>query len=430
MEKIFNVLFLMMLLLFDKANAQTVNVGKMSILPGTLVSSKYNFDNASAGTLVNDGELILSSDFNNDGLVFFTDSQNSHIKFIGKKNQKISGSSPAEFTKFNNLFFDNNSKQPAFDVSGNLSISGSSDFTKGIVKINNSGGSIVYEKNATHINTDNESHIDGYIEKIGNTDFSYPTGDNFLYRYAKILPTNASVNTSVRGKYFLQNSNLIYPHSSKAGNLERIDDKEYWEIENESGDPEIMITLSWDQTTTPDFIWKDLKTSEANEEVVTIVRWDKDQKLWVDESGVVEIDANGVGSGTITTFSKVSGFGAFTLGRTKKSNVNDGYVFIYNAVSPNNDGKNDFFRIDGIQKHPNNKVTIYNRWGAKVFETKNYDSKGNVFNGYAEFQGKSAANNNSTLPTGTYFYVLTYEVKNEGTSRNVEKVGYLYLSDN
>lgn len=430
MERIFNALFLMMLLLVGKTNAQTVNLGELAISSGTILASKFNFDNSSTGTLVNDGELVISSDFNNDGLVFFTDSQNSHAKFVGKKHQKISGSSPAEFTKFNNLIFDNNSKQPAFEVSGNISISGSTDFSKGIVKINNSGGSIVYEKDATHINTDNESHIEGYIEKVGNTDFSYPTGDNSHYRYAKIIPTNVSVNTSLRGKYFLQNSSLIYPHSSKAGNLERIDDKEYWEIENESGDPEIMITLSWDQSTTPDFIWKDLKTSDLNEEVVTIVRWDKDQKLWVDESGVVEIDVNGVGSGTVTTFSKVSGFGAFTLARTKKSTKDDGYVFIYNAVSANNDGKNDFFRIDGIQKYPNNKVTIYNRWGAKVFETTNYDSKGNVFNGYAEFQGKSAANNNSTLPTGTYFYVLTYELKNGGTSRNVEKVGYLYLSDN
>lgn len=425
-----NILFFTIFLLKGVTYAQTVNIGELTILPGTLLSSKFNFDNAFSGSLLNDGELVIYSDFNNDGLILFADNQNSSVKFVGKKKQRISGSSPAEYTKFNNIIFDNNSKQPAFEVSGNISISGSTDFSKGIVKIDNSDASIVYEKDASHFNTDNESYIDGYIEKIGNTDFSYPTGDDLHYRYAKVLPTNANVNTSLRGKYFFKNSNLNFIHSSKVGNLERIDDKEYWEIENNSGDPEIMVTLSWDQSTTPDFIWKDLKKSETNEEIITIVRWDKDQKLWVDESGVVEIGINGTGSGTVTSFSKVSGFGVFTLAKIKKSTKNDGYVFIYNAVSPNNDGKNDFFKIDGIQKYPNNQVSIYNRWGAKVFETRDYDSKGNVFDGYAQFQGKKAVNNDNTLPTGTYFYVLNYEIIDEGFSRNVEKVGYLYLSDN
>lgn len=429
MKKKINILFLVIFFVNANIKAQTVNIGELTISSKTQFSSKFNFDNLSTATLLNDGELIILSDFNNDGLVFFTDEQNSYAKFTGKKNQRITGSSSAEFTKFSNLIFDNNSKQPAFEVSSNFSISGNSDFRKGIVNISK-GGSIVYETDATHSNTDSDSHVKGYVEKIGNTDFTYPIGDKSYYRYAKIVPINASIKTAVRGKYFFENSNLLYLHSSKVGNLDRIDDKEYWEIENESGDPEIMITLSWDQETTSDFIWKDLKKLETNEEIITIVRWDKDQKLWVDEGGVAEVGVNGSGSGTVTTFSEVSGFGVFALARTKKSTKNDGYVFVYNAVSPNNDGKNDFFKIDGIQNHPNNKVTIYNRWGAKVFETTNYDSRGNTFNGYAQSQGKSADNNDNKLPTGTYFYVLSYELKNVGTSGNVEKVGYLYLSDN
>ena len=428
MKKINIILFFVILFFNVNIKAQTVNIGELTISPRTVFSSKLNFENSFTGTLLNDGELVIFSDFNNDGLVFFTDNQNSSTKFTGKNNQKISGSSPAEFTKFNNLIFDNSSKQPAFEISGNISISGTSDFRKGIVHISKQGGLILYETDATHLNTDNESHIDGYVEKVGNSDFSFPIGDNSYYRSAKITPTIASVKTSLRGKYFFENSNMLYPHSSKVGNVEQIDDQEYWEIENQSGDAEIMITISWDQTTTSDIIWKDLKRSETNDEIITIVRWDKEQKLWVDEGGVAEIGFNGIESGTVTTFSKVSGFGVFALARIKKSAKNDGYVFVYNAVSSNNDGKNDFFKIDGIQNHPNNRVTIYNRWGARVFETTNYDSKGNVFNGYS--QGKSAASNDSKLPTGTYFYVLSYELKIENGSQNVEKVGYLYLNDN
>ncbi|WP_166922168.1 gliding motility-associated C-terminal domain-containing protein [Flavobacterium poyangense] len=425
MKKRINILFLVIFVHNANLKAQIVNIGELTILPGTVMSSKFNFENSFSGTLINDGELVLFSDFNNDGLVFFTDNENSYTKFIGKKNQKISSSSSAEFTKFNNLLFDNASKQPAFEVSGNISISGSSDFRKGIVNTSKHDGSIVYEKNAGHSNVNNESHIEGYIEKVGNTDFIYPIGANSHYRHAKIIPTTASVKTVIRGKYFFENSNLLYPHSSKVGNLEQIDDKEYWEIENRSGKPEVMITLSWDQETTSEFIYKNLQKSKTDAETITIVRWDKDKKIWVDEGGVVEI-----GSNTITTFSDVSGFGVFALARTKRNTKDDGYVFVYNAVSPNDDGKNDYFKIDGIQNHPNNSVIIYNRWGVKVFEITNYDSKGNVFNGYSQSQGRSAANNDSALPPGTYFYVLNYEVKIDGTSKNMEKVGYLYLSGN
>jgi len=425
-----NILLFVIFFASVNTTAQIVNVGELTILPETLFSSKFNFDNSASGTLLNDGELIFFSDFNNDGFLLFTDSLNSYAKFTGNKNQKITGTSPAEFTKFNNVIFDNSSKQPAFEVSGNISISGSSDFKRGIVNTSKTGGSIVYEIDATHFNADNESHIEGYVEKIGKNDFIYPIGDKSYYRWAKIVPTKASIKTSVIGKYFFENSNLLYSHSSKVGNLDRIDEKQYWEIVNYSGDTEIMITLPWDQQTTSDFIWKDLKNSQTNEEIITIVRWDKDQKLWVDEGGVAEIGGNEPQSGTVTTFSQVSGFGIFALARTKKSTKNDGYVFVYNAVSPNNDGKNDYFNIDGIQNHPNNKVTIYNRWGAKIFETRNYNSQGNIFNGYAQSQGRSASNNDNKLPTGTYFYVLNYELKIGNTSRNVEKVGYLYLSDN
>jgi len=427
MKNIFIALLFTVIMKVDM-NAQTVNIGNMTILPGTIFSSKFSFSNSYDGTIVNDGEFFVFSDFNNDGLFFFTDQQNSYIKFTGKINQKITGSSPAEFTKFNNLIFYNNSKKPAFDVTGHISISGYTDFKKGIVRVNELYGSIVYDDDATHFNANNDSHIEGYIKKNGNTDFSYPLGDSSYFRHAKISPVLAGIKTSLRAKYHFKNSDLLYPHSSKVGNLEQIDDKEYWEIENDLGDPEIMLTLSWDQTTTSDFIWKDLQASNTNEEMITIVRWDKKQKLWVDEGGVIEIGSNGIGSGTVTSFFKVSDFGVFTLAKVKKSTKNDGHVFVYNAVSPNNDGRNDFFKIDGIQNHPNNRVSIYNRWGVKVFETSNYDSNGNVFNGYAN--GKSAFNNDHKLPTGTYFYVLNYELKNDSDSKNIEKIGYLYLSDN
>ncbi|QLH34120.1 MAG: gliding motility-associated C-terminal domain-containing protein [Cyclobacteriaceae bacterium] len=77
-----------------------------------------------------------------------------------------------------------------------------------------------------------------------------------------------------------------------------------------------------------------------------------------------------------------------------------GELEIYNAVSPNNDGKNDFFKIEYIEiLEPENTVTIYNRWGSKVFEVKNY-SEANAFRGLNQ--------NGKELPSGTYFYKIIF----------------------
>jgi gliding motility-associated-like protein len=44
-------------------------------------------------------------------------------------------------------------------------------------------------------------------------------------------------------------------------------------------------------------------------------------------------------------------------------------LFFPEGFSPNGDGKNDFFTIKGILDFPENELTIYNRWGEKVFES-------------------------------------------------------------
>ena len=72
-------------------------------------------------------------------------------------------------------------------------------------------------------------------------------------------------------------------------------------------------------------------------------------------------------------------------------------LVIRNGFSPNGDGKNDFFVIENLADFPNTQVTIFNRWGNRVYESKDYknDWKG-------DFKGTS-------LPDGTYFYQIVLE---------------------
>ena len=111
-------------------------------------------------------------------------------------------------------------------------------------------------------------------------------------------------------------------------------------------------------------------------------------------------------------------------------NVNDDCIVlpactinVYNAISPDNDGLNDYFRIDGLDCYPNNSVEIYNRWGVLVYDATGYDNTTKVFRGISE--GRVTVKKESELPAGTYFYILKY-VDIDGQNR--EKASYLYLT--
>jgi len=47
-------------------------------------------------------------------------------------------------------------------------------------------------------------------------------------------------------------------------------------------------------------------------------------------------------------------------------------VTVQNAITPNGDGANDFFWVEGIEFFPVNTVELYNRWGQRVFSAQNY----------------------------------------------------------
>ncbi len=76
---------------------------------------------------------------------------------------------------------------------------------------------------------------------------------------------------------------------------------------------------------------------------------------------------------------------------------------ISEGFSPNGDGINDYWFMEGITSYPKNKVKVFNRWGNMVYQTSGYDNNTKRWDGISTegaFFGKK------TLPEGTYFYVL------------------------
>jgi gliding motility-associated-like protein len=78
---------------------------------------------------------------------------------------------------------------------------------------------------------------------------------------------------------------------------------------------------------------------------------------------------------------------------------------IPNGFSPNNDGTNDYFVIDGIDAYPGNVLFIYNRWGNLIYKQKDYANK---------WDGRSNVNGvmfGQELPNGTYYFILDLNIE-------------------
>jgi gliding motility-associated-like protein len=71
---------------------------------------------------------------------------------------------------------------------------------------------------------------------------------------------------------------------------------------------------------------------------------------------------------------------------------------IFNGISPNGDGINDTWVIEGIEKFPDNDVMIFNRWGDKIIDIQNYNNTSAVW--------KGTNKNNKLVPDGTYYYII------------------------
>jgi len=83
--------------------------------------------------------------------------------------------------------------------------------------------------------------------------------------------------------------------------------------------------------------------------------------------------------------------------------VKDRPFRIYNAFSPNGDGRNDVWVIDGIGQFPNNTVQIFNRWGNLVYKVRGYDNTARVWRGQSN---EGIILGDKEVPDGSYFYVV------------------------
>jgi gliding motility-associated-like protein len=93
-------------------------------------------------------------------------------------------------------------------------------------------------------------------------------------------------------------------------------------------------------------------------------------------------------------------------------------LFIPNGFSPDGDGRNDFFVIRGLNGRKA-KLTIFNRWGSKVYEKNEYDNTWDALP-----NAGSLILGNNKVPASTYYYVLEFQDGDKETKTGFIVVQY------
>ncbi len=73
-----------------------------------------------------------------------------------------------------------------------------------------------------------------------------------------------------------------------------------------------------------------------------------------------------------------------------------------NLITPNDDGQNDVLLFRGLEAFPDNRLRIYSRWGAVIYDKDGYQKDNILFDG---------TRSGEPLPPDTYYYILEIDDK-------------------
>lgn len=266
------------------------------------------------GQVKNNGNLRMHSasqmglfgDFTNEGTF------NNNLGTL-----HAAGSQPQVFNGSNLIQANNftiNKGSDAVQLDNILRVDSTLTFTNGLITSDRSDIATEYVEfgdDAISVNHSDTSHIDGVIRKVGDDEFTFPTGDNNILRPVSISsPSNTNDHFTT---YYTDNDpNAAYSRSSTDSNIDHVSACEYWILNRTNGSSNVEVSLSWDSNSCGIDNLCDL----------VVARWDGSQWTSEGNGGTSGTTAMGsVVSGTsCTTPSSVTNFSPFTLASTTKNN--------------------------------------------------------------------------------------------------------------
>lgn len=355
------ILFIWFATQTNAQNLLTNSDGLLAIgqgIPLTVQGGVFN-----SGTILNEGDLRLSGDWSNSGVY---SSVSGTFTLAGQNQIFDPGSSTYEHLVINSS---------GVVITNDLTISNSMELIDGIVSVV-SGSKILLEQTASLSGGNENAYIDGALFTTTTGDFTFPVGTEF--EYLSLTLTNIQSDDSVGVQAFSSQLEATLPLELDAYSPNR-----YWQIIGSESFNAEGLTLPLSNET---FV------ENIDEAVIAFTQQTQEALSIIGTSS-----SNGdLLTGTISTVGSIHP-GYYLIA---DQSVVGPPITVINVVTPLQDGKHDFLRIENIEFYEDNLVEIFDRQGVKIFEMKGYNNTDRVFRG--------AANKGSrgTLQTGNYYYTI------------------------
>lgn len=342
-------------------NAQTnlYNSGLLQLnTPADTLYVSGNFTNTSSGALTNNGQLYLLSHLENAQASMSVGTGRLYLS--GSSIQTVSGGQP--FKTYD--LISNNSSGIA--LHSDISISGTHTFINGVITTSSTPNFLIYEAGSSYSGAGDASHVNGWVKKMGNTNFTFPVGNDTYLRPVAI--ENLSVSSEFNARYNAPTPNtsqLQYP-------LLSIDVYEFWEVNKVSGGT-AAVHLYWDNSkvTFPAYLLSGMAASYF------------DGSGWTDQGGTATGDVATTGDITSNT---VSSFGYFAIASKSfplplkflsfTAQRKEGYVDLKWVTAE--EANTDHFEIErsrnGVQFFLLGKIPTLNRFTAQEYTYKDFSS--------------------------------------------------------
>lgn len=294
------------------------NTGSATITGSIPVVISGNFVNTSTGVWVNNGDLTITGDITNDQAAMSAGTGTTRL--AGTAVQTISGAQPLVANK---LILTNTA---GYTLNQSLQVTGATTFTAGIVTAATAATPMIFGAAATLSGVSDASHVNGYVRRLGTSDFTFPVGDASRYRKVDIVLV-ASNNSGIDCRYFKGDAGAG-PFTGGGASLIPLaayNKAEYWDLHPVTT-ASSFITIYYDQVVPPGKI-----ASTADLHVAHLRGGN-----WLNEGG----SANGVdpATGSVTS-QQVSTWSPFTLGSTSLSSPLPLTLLSFSGLLVNNAGQ-------------------------------------------------------------------------------------------
>jgi gliding motility-associated-like protein len=367
-----NFIFTLLIAGSGMARGQALhNQSKITVTRNTILTVKGSVENR--GIIENNGQLKVAGSWLNSG---------AYMPASGAIDFNGTSGSPAQRIDNNgmdirDIVISGGSRKI---IQSDITVTGGIVLEDGIVESENNSR-FIFNPGAAIFGGSDQAHIHAAVYQRGEGDKLFPIGNGTLYLPVELLAVEGK--EALAGVQVIESENVAL---SRPVSLDAISDKRYWHVDMVAGEfknSQIVLPL------------RD-ESFSLDPEVIVVA-----QSLAPTEnfSSIGKSLFEGAISNGRVTSDKMVTLPFVTLASTARETA----IIVYNAVSANGDGKNDFLRIGNIENHPQNKFMLFSRWGDKIFEVANYDNQQNIFKGRSNIQG------DHELVSGTYYYVLELE---------------------